>query len=243
MSRDHVLTIPPGRVERRGRRPVEARGPGLHDRVVEIQRLGLLEPWLARLLSAQGRAGGGRHHWRGLQALGDGVGRLEHEEGLPPLAKLHGIRLLDAIDLELDLLLVRAQERKLAEPHMEGRAGQGAVLLLNHDHVDGPAEGGGIDRVPCRGDGVAEIPDVLHGVRTGEALVRFCRVFERVQVGSAPESPQRLDLLLSGRERNERRAGAGAGCAQQCKAEASGGVRFLLRTTTGRHCEASTLCK
>ena len=46
---------------------------------------------------------------------------------------------------------------------MEGRAGEGAVLLLDHNDIDCAAEGGRVDAVPRSRDTGAEATDVVHG--------------------------------------------------------------------------------
>lgn len=70
--------------------------------------------------------------------------------------------LLGAIDPELDLFLVWAQKRKLAEADVKGRAGQGAIVALDDNNVNGTAQSRRIDRVPGRGNRVAEVSHVLH---------------------------------------------------------------------------------
>lgn len=85
----------------------------------------------------------------GLHGFRDVVGGLENKEGLAALAQLHGVLLLCAVDLELDLLLRRSEKRELAEADVEGRTRVGAIFLLDDDHINGAAESGRVDRIPC----------------------------------------------------------------------------------------------
>lgn len=41
--------------------------------------------------------------------------------------------------------LLGAQHAQLAEAHVEGRALEGSIGLLHHDHVDSPREGGRVE--------------------------------------------------------------------------------------------------
>ncbi|KFY17282.1 hypothetical protein V491_05043, partial [Pseudogymnoascus sp. VKM F-3775] len=102
------------------------------------------------------------HQRRRLQPLWDIVAGLEDEEGFAPISQLHGIVLLCVVHTELDLLLRRPQQRELAETHVERRAGQRAVLLLDDNDVNCAAEGCWVDRVPCLRDRAADAPHVLH---------------------------------------------------------------------------------
>jgi len=70
--------------------------------------------------------------------------------------------LLDSIDFEFDFLLERPQQRKFPEPDMEWRAGQTAILLLDHDDINGTRECCRIDGIPCLRDAGAKASNVLH---------------------------------------------------------------------------------
>ena len=48
-----------------------------------------------------------------------------------------------------DLLVRWAQDLVLSKAHMEGRASQRAILMLNNYHVNGTAQRGRIDAVVC----------------------------------------------------------------------------------------------
>lgn len=41
--------------------------------------------------------------------------------------------------------LLGAKHAQLAEAHVEGRALEGSIGLLHHDHVDSPCESGGVE--------------------------------------------------------------------------------------------------
>ena len=99
----------------------------------------------------------------GLQGLGHTFARLKDEEGLASLAQFHGEVLLGAIDAELDLLLVGAEQAPLAEADVEGAAGETAVVLLDDDDVDRAGEGGGVDAVPRGAHAAGDAAHVLHG--------------------------------------------------------------------------------
>ena len=102
-----------GGLENRRRRTLRIDRFGVKFEVIGLFQVG------CRRLGAEWRAARRRDQRRGLERLGDVVGGLEDEESLATVAKLHGIVLFDAVDLELDLLLRRAQEREFAETDVE----------------------------------------------------------------------------------------------------------------------------
>lgn len=107
--------------------------------------------------------------------------------------------LLGAIDPELDLFLVWAQERKLAEADVEGRAGQGAIVALDDNNVNGATKSGRIDRVPGRGNRIAEVSHVLH--RAGSKSPSRPR--EREVFGGL-HNEQRVTAMANDNEKNAR---------------------------------------
>lgn len=188
-------------------RPSYSRSPPPRTLAIELQKVGLLEAngGTRSLGRNKGWASLGRYERGGLQALGDLVRGLENEESFSPFAQFHGIFLLDAVDLELNLLLVGAQKREFAEANVEGGAVQVAILLLDYYDIDGTAEGGGIDGVPGGGHGIADISDVLHGSRNSEAK-RPCYIGRRQTAGdgrqaTGKEGTERERRVSRGRER------------------------------------------
>lgn len=70
---------------------------------------------------------------------------MHHKERLALITKLHVDVDRDAVDGDVHEFLRRAQDLELAKAHVERRAGQCAVLLLDDDDVDGARQSCGVD--------------------------------------------------------------------------------------------------
>ena len=72
---------------------------------------------------------------------------------------------------------------------MEGRAGEGAILLLHDNDIDCAAESGRVDAVPGSRDTGAETANVVHGcvvvMRIGLVVNEGNAMFRESEVGSA----------------------------------------------------------
>ncbi len=90
------------------------------------------------------------------------VGHLLDKVGLARLAQLHVQVALHAVDLDVDDALARAYHAQLAEAHVERRAAERAVLLLDDNGVDGARQRGRIDLIVELLEAARELAHVVH---------------------------------------------------------------------------------